>query len=308
VLERVTDDAPHFIPAHRLYQDLLVESAADWRVRTRYAALLAENPEDADAHYLAARIEPDRERQAELFEAASELDPMHPWARVGNALVDLRAGDLEEAAGSAYLSSVLAPSLALPWEFLGQMGLSRGDPGAALEWFDEAIARDPRSVRAHLGRASAARDNGDRAGAAVAALSALRLGPGDRRVIAAVTEELAGSAPPSVVRDALDVTTAALGDVAERWPVSLLRARLRLALGDAAGAHAEARSALRTGAGHADVARVSRRASIRAERYAAAVSEFLEGAPAELLRSDNLYGGRWRDLAAVARVAQRRDD
>ena len=40
VLERLVDEAPHYIPAHRLYQDVLVESVSDWNVRRRYAERL----------------------------------------------------------------------------------------------------------------------------------------------------------------------------------------------------------------------------------------------------------------------------
>jgi len=296
VLERLVDAAPHYIPAHRLYQDVLSDSVSAWEVRRRYADRLRAEPDDADALYLAARIEPDRERQSALFAAALDSDSMHPWAYVGRALVHLRNGELDAAAGSAVIASELAPHLSLPWVFLGRMSLSRGDPTSALASFDAAISRDPRDVRAHVGRIAAARDLGDSAAASVAALAALRLAPGDRRVISVVSDELVGAAAPVVVRDALDITTAALSDVGVRWPVSVLRARLRLSLGDASGAWAESRTAARDGAGHADVARIQRRAGIRAGTYGAAVSGFLARAPEALSDSENLYAARWRTL------------
>ncbi len=304
-LTRLVDAAPGYIEAQRLYQDLLVDSELDWVVRSRYAARLLEAPDDADALYLAARIEPDRERQSELFAAAVERNPMHAWARVGVALGQLRAGEPESAAGSAFIAAVMAPAHAQPWLFLGQMQLAGGAPSEAMESLDKALLLDPRSVSAQLGRVVAARELGDAAGASLAALAALRLAPGDRRVIAVASRQLTGNAPPVVVRDALDVTTAALGDVAERWPISVLRARLRLALGDAEGARAEALVAAGGGAGQADVARVARRASIRSQRYSDAVEEFLARAPQALLGDDNLYAERWETLRASARRAQR---
>jgi len=304
VLERLVDDAPHYIPAHRLYQDLLVDSTSDWALRRRYAARLEAEPDDADALYLAGRIEPSDERQAELFDAAVRRDPTHPWAQVGRAVTLLREGELDEAAGAALLATELGPDLSLPWVFLGQVALSRGEPESAWTKFGEAIARDPRDVRGHIGRVATAREQGDPAAAAVAALAALRLAPGDRRVIAIVTGELAGSAPPVLVREALGVTTGALVDVGERWPVTVLRAQLRLALGDSRGARAESAFAAKSGAGHADVARVARRAGMRAGLYGDAVAAFLSGSPEAILDERNLYAERWQSLQATARRVQ----
>ena len=294
---------PRYLPAHRLLQDLLIDSPSDWDVRRRYT--WSATSTDADAAYLAARIEPDRTRQAELFERALELDPEHPWARVGRALTFLRSGEPVRAESEALAATRLAPRLAMPWLFLGSLHLSQADPNAAFEAYAEAVARDPVEVRGRLGLVSAAREAGNRAAAADAALAALRLAPGDSLVLSMAGEALVDAGVPRTLRAACDVTEAALQDVDRSVALHVLRARLLLASGDAEGSLAACDRAASQGAGHADVARVRRRAAVQLGMYERAVRGFLATAPPGLLDTDSLYAPRWRALVAAAAEADR---
>jgi tetratricopeptide (TPR) repeat protein len=306
ILEDLIAREPRYIPAHRLLQDLLIDSPADWRLRRRYA--LPGEATDADSAYLAARIEPDRERQAALFAEALAHDPAHPWALVGHALSLLRDDDPEGAEASALVATRVAPDLAMPWLFLGSLHLSVADIERAAAAYRAAVERDPEDVRARLGLVAAARERRDRTAAAESALAALRAAPGDALVLTVAGEALVSAGVPATLREARAILDEAARDVAHPAWVHVLRGRLALAAGDAAGAVSACDAARRAGAGHAEVARVRRRAAVFLGTYVEAVEGFVTSAPPELVRADNLYAARWRALRLAARQADAQPD
>ncbi len=330
VLEALVEREPGYVPAHRALQDLLVDSPADWALRTRYARLLEARPDEPLALYLAARIEPTRARQEVLVARALDADPRHPWARVAHALALHRAGDTQGAADEAREVAADAPTLALPWTFLGALELGRGRHEDAQHAFLEALARDAEDVRTVVGLVAAARDAGDPVLAARWAVEALRLAPGDAAVAEIAGEALtravqaaqgtdsgdSGSGTAACTAAASPAEAAALaasalavtGDdvlaaVADAGPLHLLRARVRLALGEAEGALRDADRARASGAEPATVARVERRAWILGGEYARGVRAGIEALPPEAAAAEQLYAPRWRELQRRAAAA-----
>ncbi len=300
ILRALVAREPRYLPAHRLLQDLLVESPADWDLRQRYAEPPADAASSADAFYLAARIAPDRARQAALFDEALARDPGHAWALVGRAVMLLRGGDADASEATALRATRIAPELAMPWLFMGSMRLARGELDAAAAAYREGVRRDPGDLRGHLGLVAVLREQSDRSAASAAALAALTLAPGDTVVTTVAGDALVGAGVPARLREALDVLDAAQDAIARGASSRILRARLRLALGDADGALRACDAASGGGAGHADVAFVRRRAAVLGGDYLAAVEGFLATAPAALLAPDNLYAARWRALRGAA--------
>jgi predicted TPR repeat methyltransferase len=134
------------------------------------------------------------QRAIPLLRQALEQEPEHlPAARnLGMALDAIGAQD-----AAAHLFAALAESgddealLAL-----GQLDLRRGRTDDAARSFATAIARQPRSVRAHFGLGEALREAGDATGAADSYRICLRLDPEDA-IGAGLALSLVGGAAPA---------------------------------------------------------------------------------------------------------------
>ena len=291
---------PDLLEAHRLLQDLTIRSTADWWVRERYERRLASRPADADAHYLLARIDPDPVRQLELFTAAVELDPRHPYATLGRAIALARRGDVAAALGEARRSTELAPWLGLPWIWLGMESLKRGATAASARFFAAGRDRAEGDARPWLGLAQSMEELSEPAESSRNALAALRLAPGDDGIAGAATDLLERAAVPADLTAALNVLQSATHDGASPGPAEVLRGRLLSAL----GRHAEAVAAFDRAAELDDcaleVAQPLRSARVLAGRFREAVAGALKTLPRAALAPSSLYAPRWIRLRAAA--------
>lgn len=297
--ERVTaalDADPSCLEAHRLLQDLLVRSTADWWLRERYERRLREAPDDADSHYYLARFEPDPDRQLELFDEALRLDPRHPYATLGRAIALSRRGDVQGAVSEAGRSTEFAPWLALPWVWLGSESLKRGEPAAAIRFFTAARDRAGDEVRAWAGLAQAAEELGQRGAASRASLEALRLAPGDDSYASGAVDTICQSGVPADLEAAVQVIDAALRDGAPADLGFALRGRLLLALGRASDAVSAFEDAVAEGASSVELSQPLRLARVLAGRYRQAVRGALSALPPESFEPGNLYAPRWQRL------------
>jgi len=294
------DAEPRFLEAHRLLQDLLTRTTADWWLKDRYERRLRENPDDADSWYLLARIEPDPERQKVLFSAALSRDPRHPYATLGRAVALARSGDAQAAIVETRRSTEFAPWLALPWLWLGGESMRRGDPSTAVRFFESARDRAKDDPRAWLGLAEAADDLGRREAAGRAALEALRLAPGDDSVASGAVEILARASSPDELAAGLETLTKAEEDGAPAAAGAVLRGRLLLASGRASDSAAAFDSAVALGVGAESISAPRRLARVMAGRFREAVEGSLATTPSEAFEAADAYAPRWARLRAAA--------
>lgn len=290
------DADPSCLEAHRLLQDLLVRSTADWWLRERYERRLRDFPDDADSWYYLARFEPEPELQLDLFDEALTRDPRHPYASLGRAVVLARRGDVREAVSAAGRATEFAPWLALPWIWLGSESLKRGDPGAASRFYTAARDRAADDVRAWLGLSQAAEELAQRGAASRSSLEALRLAPGDETYAWGAVETLCQAGVRSDLEAAVEVVEAAARDGAPLSVVSALRGRLLLALGRSAEAVSALEAAVASGASADESAQPLRLARVLCGRYRQAVRGALSTLPPDALLSGNLYAPRWERL------------
>jgi tetratricopeptide (TPR) repeat protein len=300
----LADEERCHLEVHRRLQDAAATSTADWWVRRRYRARLDAHPDDPDAWYLMARIEPDRERQEALFEEALERDPEHPYARLGRAVTLERSGDVDEALREAWRAARSSPSLHLPWLFLGVATLSRGDTDAAERFLGEARVRAPVDPFVWLALAELHRERDDALEASRAALQALEAAPGDPAIVALAGRTLL----QAVVPDHLRAAESAVANVVERTlrpgVLEIWRARWLLELGSPMEAAAALRRARAAGRTDAETAPYLRRALASQGLYREAVSAGLSGLPPDALGPANLLSGRWIALDEAATAAE----
>jgi len=287
-------------------QDLLLVSPGDWWVRRYYRALLERSPDDPDALYLAARIEPDPDRRSDLFERALREQPTHPYARVGRALTLQRDERYQDALDEARVAALSAPDVRLPWLFMASLALRRGSADLADQLFAEAGRRHSRDPRPWLGRMMVAFEDGRLGDSSAHALAALERAPGDARVLAGAVSMLVEAAVPDHLARATAVLGDARADAGDRGAVDLATGRLHLAEGDADAAERALVRGEAAGLDPFETGRYLRRARVVAGRYSAAVAGALAALPADVRRGDNLYAGRWEYLAACASAADAR--
>ncbi len=299
----LTAREPRFLEAHRLLQDLLVVSPADWSLRRAYAERLAANPDDPDSLYLAARIAPLRERQVDLFEAVLARAPTHAHARVGQALALQRAGDIEGALDVAERAGRDAPWLPTPWLFMGYLTLGRANWEVAARCFSEAGHRDPADARAPLGQMAAAENGGQMRAAGTAAVRALRLAPGDEGVLAGAVGVLMRAGVPSLLREAVEVLESERQHVAHPAFVEAELGRLHLALGNGEAARRLLVRANEQRIVAGELALPLRRAHTLAGDYVAAVEAGLAAIPRGGMDESSVYRDRWRALFDAAHAA-----
>lgn len=95
VLDGVLQDAPEHVDAHRVRQDILRDrgrlSLLWWEAEQR----LAEEPDAAEAYYLAGRLARTDEEKLEWFRRATELAPDSFWGWLGTAFVLRRQAPFE---------------------------------------------------------------------------------------------------------------------------------------------------------------------------------------------------------------------
>lgn len=84
-LESGLDRRPVVVQWHRLYQSLVEKSGRDQGLVARYDGFLKADPKNAALLYLRARIEPDWDRQGEMYRQAMQADPRLPWPWVAQA-------------------------------------------------------------------------------------------------------------------------------------------------------------------------------------------------------------------------------
>jgi predicted O-linked N-acetylglucosamine transferase (SPINDLY family) len=147
--------------------------------RSGYAAVLAQQPEFAPAHFLKGAVARDAggtdEAQAE-FGAAVALAPDFVDARAALAGLLIDVHDAARAAAVAREGLARDPRPAL-WRALGRAELARGDGGAAFAAFSEALAREPLDAETHYNQGVALQMQRDAAAAADAYRRAVALAP-----------------------------------------------------------------------------------------------------------------------------------
>ena len=292
---------PETLDADRFLQDLLVGTRSDAWLRRRYEIRRERNPEDADSLYLAARIEPSRAKQSQLFQAALDLDPAHPWARLGRAVSLERRGEVDGAVQEAWRTAVEAPWFAAPWLYLGAMAWSRGAPEAAERFLREAIARSPEEVRAWSALAAAYDDLDRPADASRAALEALRRAPGEPATLWTTARLLERCGAESDLETALATVDSARATCAHPEDAEAFRGRMLVALRRFPEAERTLVEARRLGASVGDTAVPLRRARIGAGRVREAVEEYVAGLPGDVLADGDSRAPAWRELIAAAR-------
>lgn len=302
-LRTLVEVRPDALDAHRLLQSILRRSPADWAMREHYATRLRDAPDSADAHYLAARIEPDSARQMELFERAVELEPSHPYAWVGVALGAEQEGRQDDAVLAAIRSGLLDPELALPWVFLGTIALRRAQYDEAARYYEEALARDGLDASSWTGLAAAARGLRNPERAHAAALRAVELAPGRVGTIDSLLSLLELWPDASVADRAAGQLIAALPRVAHRTLVEGRVGELLLVAGRPEEALAHLEAAVASGSDRFALHRARRLARFRCGEFGRAVEDWMAWAPPELSRPENLLADRWEALRAAAGVA-----
>ncbi len=120
-----------------------------------YDRALQLDPDDANAWFGKGRIQQQGGRPEEAalyFDKALFLDPQHAYAanHKGEVLADLDAAERQFRTAIA-----LRRKYVDPWVNLGDLQVRRSDYAVSLETYEEAIAVDPNSERAWLGKAHA---------------------------------------------------------------------------------------------------------------------------------------------------------
>lgn len=290
---------PRYLAGERFLQDLLGGTRSDAWLKQRYDALRAASPLDPDVHYLAARIEPSPALQAELFERALELDPSHPWARLGRSVVLERRGDRDGALDEASRAVVDAPWVAPLWQFLGVCAFARGAPDAAERYFREAVRRSPDDARGWAALAATCDEQGRDDDASRAAVEAIRRAPCDPGA-GAMARILARRGAPADLASALAVVDSAVGDGGAPGVVLAIRGRLLVSAGrfeDAVRALVEARA---SGASPGETAVPLRRARVGAGDVRTAVVEYLAGLPCSPAEAGDETAPAWGELLDAA--------
>ena len=291
---------PEFLEAHRLLQDLLLNSTSDWWLRSTYGTLVEEEPQRADAWYLQARISPDWTKQAQLFEEALERDPQHAYSWVGRAIAAKRNQDIEAAVKAARQASHFAPRLALPYLFLGHLAAARGETPLAVRFYGEARERDPEDTRPLLGLARMHLRSGRSAMASRAAFEALRLAPARAGVALFAADVLDEVGVPDHLRAALQSLDDVADQVGKGGVLQAVRGRLLVALGRPSDAEQAFATAVKSGFNRSELAVLERRAAIRAGHIVAAVHRSIERLPVDAFAPDNLLRIRWERLRSAA--------
>jgi adenylate cyclase len=119
----------------------------------------------------------------------------HPYGNLGNSLTHL--GQADKAIPFLEQALRLDPLGPQNGAFLNGLGLARlvlGQPEAAVRWFLQGRASNPKLARAHAGLAMALASNGDVAAARLAAAGLLRLAP-DFRLSETIHAPFASSPP-----------------------------------------------------------------------------------------------------------------
>ncbi|MDZ7629608.1 MAG: tetratricopeptide repeat protein [Parvularculaceae bacterium] len=164
-----------------------LQEAAGWlqrgepaRAHAIAAALVAANPQDAEAqHLLALALSHSGEARgaAAAFEAAAALHPRKDVILVNLGNHWRRAGDLGAAADAYERAALLSPAPAEALAALGGVRAQSGDPEAALSAFSRALAADPRNAAALNGLGNLAAGRGDHGDAADYFTSAIAAAP-----------------------------------------------------------------------------------------------------------------------------------
>lgn len=95
VFEQILEEHPRSRTAMRGLQDCERSLMTSDQLRARWRAETERRPDDADAWYLYGRAMIEQEQEARTsFDKAIELDPTHPWAAAGLAYLHYRRGDL----------------------------------------------------------------------------------------------------------------------------------------------------------------------------------------------------------------------
>lgn len=115
-------------------------------------AILAREPDDAEALVLRARIDRssgDPMQAIERLRRAARQVPEHPAVHLELAGAQLSLGRLPEAAGSAEVAARLAPPDAGSWLAIGSVRYALGDKAGAQDAFARAVALDPSHPKAN---------------------------------------------------------------------------------------------------------------------------------------------------------------
>lgn len=124
------------------------------------AAMLKENPKDADAISMRAALMLTTGDIQQINSATSDLQalvtksPSNHLLRFNLARALVAKGDLEQARLQLEEAIKLRPDFVVARELLTRVHISRGDSGAALKAADDLIAIDPNNLQAHLARSS----------------------------------------------------------------------------------------------------------------------------------------------------------
>jgi tetratricopeptide (TPR) repeat protein len=172
------------------------------------------------------------EQAKPLFTTALKYEPRHWGAHLGLAEIDHRFGSLDRSADHYEIALDVLGDRADVWRDYAEVLLALHETATAELALRKALDLEPKNADAHVLLAFSRRASGDLAGAIeqLDAAGALGAGIGARRAKALYLLEAARL--PEAGAEAAGVLADAPDDAAALW----VRARVRLAAGDAAGA------------------------------------------------------------------------
>lgn len=137
---------PDDLDAQELYIDLGLGLGLRHHVEALYRDRVADNPNDADAHYLLGRVVPSPDEALEAYNKTLELSPEHARAPMGIGAVKRATGDLPGAIDSYKTALQRDPTLVEAWSGLQAALLQAGRIGEAQQTarrFLQAIPDEP---------------------------------------------------------------------------------------------------------------------------------------------------------------------
>jgi tetratricopeptide (TPR) repeat protein len=143
VLRLALVDSPHYVEAHRAYQNLLDTAYRGHEAQEIYRLFLNRFPDSGELHYLLGRITHDPEEQARLFRAAVDRNPDGYWPNLGLGYALLQERSFV-AAGAFFRKALNAQSRSgQAWRFLAESLASRRRFPEALRALTKAAMVQP---------------------------------------------------------------------------------------------------------------------------------------------------------------------
>jgi len=140
--EHAITRSPDFIPAHREYQNIMLDFGFQEELVRDYGARVRKCPVSAGVHYLYGRLLDDPTQQAGEFEKALRIEPNYFWGHYGNAMIALRMGGNNLAKAELTKALAIEPSSPSARWAMGLVESAIGRHGAAIGIFEQLIQED----------------------------------------------------------------------------------------------------------------------------------------------------------------------